>query len=173
MKALKYFGLAALLAGISCSSETKGKPFVNSYNNLYGICSIDSERHSGTVRLIYFDSESVEELTPDNFNSIVLENKLPVVVDFYAEWCAPCMNFKPIFKKVCAEYEGRLVCGAYNVDQDEENINPVHDSYGITGIPATRFFNEGTELEKQRIAGGRPEVVLRGIFDAFLMECGN
>lgn len=166
-------GLAALLASVSCSAEIKSNPPVSGYSGIYGVCSIDSTEACTPNYRLYSDSESVTELNPETFDSVVLENKLPVVVDFYAEWCAPCMHFKPIFEKVCAEYGGRLVCSAYNVDQDEENINSIHYRYGVTGIPATRFFNDGTELEKQRIAGGRPESILRSIFDAFLKECGE
>ncbi|MFA5887994.1 MAG: thioredoxin domain-containing protein [Candidatus Nanoarchaeia archaeon] len=171
-KTIAIAGLAALIAGTSCSSDISGNIKKGEYIDQNSICSVDNPRNCSQNQKMYSESESVTELTPENFDATVLENKLPVVTEFYAYWCAPCMAYKSIFEKVCAEYEGRLVCAAYNIDQDDE-INAVHDRYGVEGIPATRFFNDGMELEKQRFTGGRPKVVLRSIFNAFLEECGN
>jgi thioredoxin 1 len=169
-KAIAIAGLAALIAGASCSSEIKGKPMGNVSRT--DICSVDGIGYCSPTQMMYADSESVEELTPENFDSTVLENKLPVVVKFYAEWCGPCRAFKPIFEKVCADYQGRLVCAAYNTDQDNEDEG-ISDRYGITHIPTTGFFNDGEQQTKAWFEGGRPEQILRTLFDAFLKECGN
>jgi len=173
MKALKYLGLAALIAGISCSSENKGQVATGKSLTGNGVCSVDSIGYCTPNQRMYADSESVTELTSDTFDSVALENKLPVVVKFYADWCGPCRTYKPIFEKVCAEYEGKLVCAAYNTDQDNGIENSISGRYGVTGIPATRFFHEGAELDKKRVSGGRPDIILRSLFDEFLKECGH
>lgn len=172
-KLIAIAGLAALIAGTSCSSEIKGRPIIRDYAHSNNVCSVNEIGYCSINQFMYADSESVQELTPENFDSAVLENKLPVVVKFYAEWCGPCRAYKPIFEKVCADYEGRLVCAAYNTDQDRENENGISGRYEVTGIPATRFFDAGTEIEKRRFSGGRPESILRSFFDAFLLECGE
>lgn len=164
-------GLAALIAINSCSTEIKSNLSASEYSNTDGVCSIDSKGYCSLPEMMYADSESVEELMPETFDSVVLENKLPVVVEFYAEWCAPCMHFKPIFEKVCAEYEGRIVCTAYNTDQDNGIENSISGRYDVIGIPATRFFHDGAELEKNRFSAGRPEIILRSMFNAFLKDC--
>ncbi|MFH1065759.1 MAG: thioredoxin domain-containing protein [Nanoarchaeota archaeon] len=173
MKALKYIGLAALVAGISCSSNIGSKPKKGEYINQNSVCSINLIGYCTPNQMMYADSKSVKELTPETFDSVVLENKLPVVVKFYAEWCGPCRAYKPIFEKVCAEYEENLVCAAYNTDQDNEIENSISGRYDVTGIPSTRFFHKGSEFDKKRFSGGRPELILRSMFDAFLKECGN
>ncbi|MDD4878229.1 MAG: thioredoxin domain-containing protein [Candidatus Nanoarchaeia archaeon] len=169
-KAIAIAGLAALIAGASCFSETKGKPIINENASTNNACSVNGIGYCSPSQYMFAGSESVEELAPENFDSTVLENKLPVVVKFYAEWCPPCRNFKPIFEKVCAEYEGRLVCAAYNTDQ-ENGEGGIMGRYGVNRIPTTGFFNGGNAETERWFVGGKPENVLRTLFDEFLKGC--
>ena len=79
------------------------------------------------------------ELTNDNFAAEVLQSELPVLVDFWATWCGPCMMLGPIVAEVATEYAGRVKVGKVNVD----NAPELAARYGITSIPALLLFNKG------------------------------
>ena len=79
------------------------------------------------------------ELTNDNFAAEVLQSELPVLVDFCATWCGPCMMLGPIVAEVAAEYAGRVKVGKVNVD----NAPELAARYGITSIPALLLFRKG------------------------------
>lgn len=76
--------------------------------------------------------------TDKNFQEEVLESKLPVLVDFWAEWCAPCRIVSPIVEELAKEYEGKLKVGKLNVDQ-----NHIASHYGIMSIPSLLIFKNG------------------------------
>nr|MBI5456096.1 thioredoxin [Candidatus Levybacteria bacterium] len=77
-------------------------------------------------------------ITDQNFQAEVLESKLPVLVDFWAEWCAPCRIVGPIVEELATEYSGKLKVGKLNVDQ-----NQVASKYGIMSIPSLLIFKNG------------------------------
>ena len=79
------------------------------------------------------------ELTNENFDAEVLQSELPVLVDFWATWCGPCMMLGPIVAEVAAEYAGRVKVGKVNVD----NAPELGARYGITSIPALLLFRKG------------------------------
>ena len=79
------------------------------------------------------------ELTNENFDAEVLQSDLPVLVDFWATWCGPCMMLGPIVAEVAAEYAGRVKVGKVNVD----NAPELAARYGITSIPALLLFRKG------------------------------
>ena len=79
------------------------------------------------------------ELTNENFDAEVLQSELPVLVDFWATWCGPCMMLGPIVAEVAAEYAGRVKVGKVNVD----NAPELAARYGITSIPALLLFRKG------------------------------
>ena len=79
------------------------------------------------------------ELTNENFDAEVLQSELPVLVDFWATWCGPCMMLGPIVAEVATEYAGRVKVGKVNVD----NAPELAARYGITSIPALLLFNKG------------------------------
>ena len=79
------------------------------------------------------------ELTNENFDAEVLQSELPVLVDFWATWCGPCMMLGPIVAEVAAEYAGRVKVGKVNVD----NAPELAARYGITSIPTLLLFRKG------------------------------
>lgn len=76
--------------------------------------------------------------TDQNFPTEVLESKTPVLVDFWAEWCAPCRIVSPIVEELAVEYGDKLKVGKLNVDE-----NRVASQYGIMSIPSLLIFKEG------------------------------
>ncbi len=77
-------------------------------------------------------------LTDQNFEEEVLKSELPVLVDFWAEWCHPCRLVGPIVEELAIEYVGKLKVGKVNVDQ-----NQVSGNYGIMSIPSLLIFKNG------------------------------
>ena len=78
------------------------------------------------------------KFTDQNFQSEVLESKTPVLVDFWAEWCAPCRIVSPIVEELAGEYDGKLKVGKVNVDE-----NQVSGKYGVMSIPSLLIFKDG------------------------------
>ena len=77
--------------------------------------------------------------TESGFKQEVLESKEPVVVDFWAPWCAPCRIVSPIIDELGKEYEGKVKVGKMNVDENPK----VAGQYGIMSIPSIVFFKNG------------------------------
>lgn len=94
-------------------------------------------------------------LTEDNFQKEVLESDIPVMVDFWAEWCAPCLMIAPTIEEISQEYSGRLKVGKLNVDENQ-NLTA---KYGIRGIPTLLIFKEGKVIEQ--IVGALPKEALK------------
>ena len=78
-------------------------------------------------------------LTADNFETEVLHSDPPVLVDFWATWCGPCMMLAPALEDLAAEYDGRVKVGKINVDEQTE----LAIRYGIESIPTLLFFKNG------------------------------
>ncbi len=78
-------------------------------------------------------------LTKENFEDDVLKSDLPVLVDFWATWCGPCMMLSPIIEEIAEEYDGKLKVGKINVDDESE----LATAFGITSIPTLMVFKNG------------------------------
>ena len=102
------------------------------------------------------------ELTDANFEKEVLKSTIPVLVDFWAEWCGPCRMLGPTVEELAKEYEGRAVIGKLNVDDS----NTVTAKYGIRNIPTILFFKDGNVADKQ--VGAVPKNVLAQKLDALM-----
>ena len=89
-------------------------------------------------------------LNKDNFAQEVLESSQPVLVDFWADWCAPCRAVAPVVERLAEELEGRLTVGKLNVDDEPELAR----SYAIRSIPALLVFRDGEVVEQ--IVGAVP-----------------
>ena len=81
------------------------------------------------------------DVTDTDFKIKVIEQskKVPVVVDFWAEWCHPCKILKPIMEKLSLEYKGKFVLAKVNVELGRSSAM----EYGVTGIPAVKMFKNG------------------------------
>ena len=100
-------------------------------------------------------------VTSENFDSLKNGN-LPLVVDFWAEWCGPCKMISPIISQLAEEYDGRLVVGKCNVEESDE----LAAEYGIRNIPTLLFFKNGQLVDK--FVGAANKVKLQEKFDANL-----
>jgi len=92
--------------------------------------------------------------TDENWEGEVLNSNIPVIVDFWAEWCMPCHMMAPVVEEVAREYEGKIKVGKLNVDQNRETAR----KYNIMGIPTLLFFNGGKVIDK--IVGVAPKRVV-------------
>ena len=93
-------------------------------------------------------SQYVSAVEDGTFESEVAGSELPVVLDFWAEWCPPCRALAPTFEELAKQYAGRVRFLKLNVDENPQ----VSQRYGIKGIPTLVFFDGGREVE--RVVGG-------------------
>lgn len=84
-------------------------------------------------------SSNVFHVTDDTFETEVLQAPVPVLVDYWAEWCGPCKIIAPVLDEVAQEYSGRLKIAKLNID---ENL-ATPPKYGIRGIPTLMLFKNG------------------------------
>ncbi|MFW6131520.1 MAG: thioredoxin [Candidatus Aminicenantaceae bacterium] len=107
-------------------------------------------------------SEDTINITDDTFEKEVLESELPVLIDFWAEWCAPCKMIDPIVESLAQKYKGKLkVC---SMDVDENMITP--SKFSIRSIPCLLLFKDG-EL-KDTIIGAVPREKIEEVLSKHL-----
>ena len=87
-------------------------------------------------------SEHIHYVTDDAFDSEVLQSPIPVLVDYWAEWCGPCKMIAPILDEVSRDYEGRLQVAKVNVDENQA----LPARFGIRGIPTLMLFKNGQPI---------------------------
>ncbi len=102
------------------------------------------------------------QVTDAEFEKVVLQSELPVVVDFWAPWCSPCRMVAPILEKIAKEQEGKLVVAKVNTDENPQWA--MH--YGVQGIPTMLFVANGKVVHTQ--VGALPEPILKDVIGQFL-----
>ena len=102
------------------------------------------------------------EFSDQNFEQDVLNSPQPVLVDFWATWCAPCRMMSPTVDAIATEYAGRAKVGKLNVD---ENLT-VASRYGIRSIPTLLLF-KGGQIQEQ-VVGTKPKDELNRLLDKYL-----
>jgi thioredoxin 1 len=88
----------------------------------------------------------IKHVTDDSFEPDVLKSDVPVLVDYWAEWCGPCKSIAPVLEQVATEYQGRIKVAKINVD--ENKLVPA--KFGIRGIPTLMLFKNGN-VEATRV----------------------
>jgi len=101
-------------------------------------------------------------VTDSAFQKTVLENPLPVIVDFWAPWCGPCKMVAPVLDKLAKELSGKVVIAKVNTDENPDWMM----KYGIQGIPTMLFISGGKIIHRQ--VGALPEKMLRVVVTQFL-----
>jgi len=96
-------------------------------------------------------SENVMAFTDANFDREVLQSEIPVLVDFWATWCAPCKAIAPLVDAVADEYVGKVKVGKVNVDENQATPG----KFGVRGIPTLILFKGGVVIEQ--IVGAVPK----------------
>ncbi len=103
----------------------------------------------------------IQEITDSNINDL-LSSGQPVMVDFWAPWCGPCKMMLPIVEELANEYEGKVVIGKLNVDENDETCT----KFGIMNIPTMLFFKNGEMVDRQ--VGATRKADLQAKLDALL-----
>ncbi|MEY3345045.1 MAG: thioredoxin [Actinobacteria bacterium] len=105
---------------------------------------------------------ATEKVTSANFKSVVLESKVPVIVDFWAEWCGPCRAVAPVLEEISNEYSSKIKIVKINTDEEPQ----LAMQYGVSSIPNMSVFQSGEVVKA--IIGAKPKPVLLKELDEFI-----
>lgn len=101
-------------------------------------------------------------VTDQNFDKEVLESKLPVLVDFFADWCGPCKMIAPLVEELADHYKSKAKVVKLNVDDSMDSAQ----KYGVMSIPTLIFFKDGKEVD--RATGALPKDTMAEKLEALL-----
>lgn len=104
-------------------------------------------------------SDKVLEFTDANFATDVLQASEPILVDFWATWCAPCKALTPVIEELAAEFDGKVKIGKVNVDENPETPG----KYGVRGIPTLILFKDGKVVDQ--LVGAVPKSQLQELIN--------
>lgn len=102
------------------------------------------------------------DVTDANFDEEVLQSQQPVVLDFWAEWCAPCRSISPIIKQLAEDYDGKLKVVKMNIDENPKTPG----KYGVRAIPMVLAFRNGQVVEQ--LQGARPKAAFEEMVQKLL-----
>jgi thioredoxin 1 len=105
---------------------------------------------------------AITHIDMESFDKEVRDSRLPVLIDFYADWCGPCKMLAPAFEELSSEYEGRLKFAKLNTD----HAQPLAMEFRVSGIPCLILTSKGDEIG--RIVGYLPKPALKAKIDALL-----
>ncbi|HET8597238.1 MAG TPA: thioredoxin TrxA [Castellaniella sp.] len=105
-------------------------------------------------------SDSIKHVSDASFQVDVLQSQVPVLVDYWAEWCGPCKMVAPLLDEAAAKYQGRVTIAKLNVDENPDSAA----KYGIRGIPTLMLFKDG------KVATTKVGALSRAQLQAFLDE---
>ena len=105
---------------------------------------------------------STLKITDSTFSSDVLQAEMPVLVDFWAEWCGPCKMVSPIVEELSNEYNGKVKVAKLDVDSNPQTAT----NYGIRGIPTLLMFKDGSAVDQ--IVGAVPKTQIAERLDKII-----
>ena len=107
-------------------------------------------------------SDHILELTSENFDEKVINSSVPVLIDFWAEWCGPCKQLMPTIDKIAQDYKGKVIVAKVNVDNERD----IAAQYNVRGIPNLIIFNAGQPQEQ--LVGNVPEKQITDVLNNFI-----
>lgn len=105
---------------------------------------------------------SAVKITENNFHQEVMESEKPVLLDFWATWCGPCKMLSPVIDGLADRYEGKVLVGKVNTDEQPE----LAVRFGVMSIPTVIFLKDGKEIDRK--VGVMPEASYTAVLDANL-----
>lgn len=152
--AVLAFGLVVLFAGCSSKTDDASSSVSTRAEADQTASTADQDEHpSGQTS--EEGSDVLVHVTQANFDAEVLQSEIPVLVDFWAEWCAPCKRLAPIVEEVAAEMEGKLKVAKADTEQTRSQTS----EYNITAIPDLLIFKDGEVVGRKRGYMSKEELV--------------
>ena len=102
------------------------------------------------------------EINDSNYSEVLAQNK-PMVLDFWATWCGPCRMVGPVIQQLADQYEGQVIVGKVNIEEDADNLEA---QFGIRNIPTILFMKNGEVVDK--VVGAAPKPTLEAKLKALL-----
>ena len=107
-------------------------------------------------------SENVHKFTDQNFDSDVSKSNIPVLIDFWASWCGPCKAIAPVIDEIAGEYNGKVLVGKVDVDQNQDTAM----KYGVRSIPTLLIIKDGKVVNQ--IVGAVPKGNITTMLDEII-----
>ena len=107
-------------------------------------------------------SENVHKFTDQNFDSDVSKSNIPVLIDFWATWCGPCKAIAPVIDEIAGEYNGKVLVGKVDVDQNQDTAM----KYGVRSIPTLLIMKDGKVVNQ--IVGAVPKGNITTMLDEII-----